>query len=185
MVEARACSDALTRYSTGLLPSGLRRMRDTVILEGLRCDGGYHSGCQADCAILWKEAWLRRASTKQRARPAQAAGLSAQVDLRQFTTRIDAETSETRFVCQLNRLPQATIPRRLGNNPRNLLRDLLSGNVRIGPFLAFIAIFAFNGVQRRIRGARFPILAHSQSKTTPHTVLDVQPGQARSNQEQA
>jgi hypothetical protein len=156
--------------------SGLRRMRDTVILEGLRCDGGYHSGCQADCPILWKEAWLRRASTKQKARPAQVAGPSTQLDLRQFTTRIDAETSETRFVCQLSRLPDATTPTPW-NDPRNLLRELLSGNVRIGPFLAFIAIFAFNGVQRRIRGARFPVLAHSQSKATPHTVLDIQPGE--------
>ena len=95
---------------------------------------------------------------------------------RQFTTRIDAETSETRFVCQLSRLPHATTPTPW-NNPRNLLRELLSGNVRIGPFLAFIAIFAFNAVQRRIRGARFPVLAHSQSKTTPHAVLDIQPGE--------
>src|SRR6516165_6875937 len=44
--------------------SGLRRMRDTVILEGLRCDGSSHGGCQADCPFLWKEAWLRRASAK-------------------------------------------------------------------------------------------------------------------------
>jgi hypothetical protein len=156
--------------------SGLRRMRETVILEGLRCDGGYHSGCQADCPILWKEAWLRRASTKQKARPAQVASPSTQLDLRQFATRIDAETSETRFVCQLSRLPHATTPTPW-NNPRNLLRELLSGNVRIGPFLAFIAIFAFNAVQRRLRGARFPVLAHSQSKTTPHAVLDIQPGE--------
>ena len=162
--------------------SGLRRMRETVILEGLRCDGGYHNGCQADCPTLWKEAWLRRASTKRKAQPAQAlapsaqAGSPAHVDLRQFTTRIDVETSETRFVCQLSSLPQATIPTPW-NHPRNLLRELLSGNVRIGPFLAFIAIFSFNAVQRRIRGARFPVLAHSHSQTTPHTVLDIQPGE--------
>ncbi|MGA8088024.1 MAG: hypothetical protein WCA10_12005 [Terracidiphilus sp.] len=156
--------------------SGLRRMSDTVILEGLRCDGGYHSGCQADCPILWKEAWLRRASTKEKADDMQAAGSPTQIDLRQFTTRIDAETSETRFVCQLSRLPMASTPTPW-TYPPNLLRELLSGNVRIGPFLAFIAIFAFNGVQRRIRGSRFPVLAHSKSQTTPHTVLDIQPGE--------
>ena len=35
-------------------------MRDTVFLENLRCDGASHGGCQAECRIYWKEAWLRR-----------------------------------------------------------------------------------------------------------------------------
>ena len=40
--------------------TGSRRMRDTVYLEDLRCDGSGHGGCQAGCKIYWKEAWLRR-----------------------------------------------------------------------------------------------------------------------------
>ena len=40
--------------------TGSRRMRDTVYLEDLRCDGSGHGGCQAGCRIYWKEAWLRR-----------------------------------------------------------------------------------------------------------------------------
>ena len=36
------------------------RMRDTVFLEDLRCDGSGHGGCQAGCRVYWKEAWLRR-----------------------------------------------------------------------------------------------------------------------------
>ena len=63
------------------------------------------------------------------------------------------------------------------NSPRNLLRELFSGNVRIGPFLTFIGIFAFNAVQRRTGGARYPILGYSQSPKTPHQVLDIQPGE--------
>ena len=35
-------------------------MRDTVFLDGLRCDGSGHGGCQAACRIYWKDAWLRR-----------------------------------------------------------------------------------------------------------------------------
>ena len=38
-----------------------RRIENTVHLQGLRCDGSAHYGCQAACLILWKEAWLRRA----------------------------------------------------------------------------------------------------------------------------
>ena len=34
--------------------TGSRRMRDTVYLEDLRCDGSGHGGCQAGCRIYWK-----------------------------------------------------------------------------------------------------------------------------------
>jgi hypothetical protein len=160
-----------------ILSTGLRRMRDTVILEGLRCDGRDHGGCQADCPILWKEAWLRRVSRKQKRPSTHTVGRSSSMtDLRQFTTRIDAETSEPRFVCQLSRLPEATTPTPW-KSPRNLLRELLSGNVRIGPFLAFITVFLFNAVQRRCGGACFPVLCHSQAQATPHAVLNLQPGE--------
>src|SRR5262245_51326612 len=40
---------------------GLRRMENPAVhLEGLRCDGAAHGGCQARCMLFWKEAWLRR-----------------------------------------------------------------------------------------------------------------------------
>jgi hypothetical protein len=31
-----------------------------LTLAGLRCDGSAHAGCQLGCALIWKEAWLRR-----------------------------------------------------------------------------------------------------------------------------
>jgi hypothetical protein len=40
--------------------TGSRRMRATVYLDDLRCDGSGHGGCQAGCKIYWREAWLRR-----------------------------------------------------------------------------------------------------------------------------
>ena len=159
-----------------ILGSGLRRMRDTVILEGLRCDGCHHGGCQADCPILWKEAWLRRASMKQKAPLTQVTGSFARLDLGQFTARIDAETSESRFVCQLSKLPEASTPTRW-NDPRNFLREFLSGNVRIGPSFVFVAVLVFNSVQRRCGGVRFPFRAYSPLKMTPHAVLNLQPGE--------
>lgn len=159
-----------------ILASGLRRMHDTVILEGLRCDGNYHGGCQADCPFLWKEAWLRRVSSKQQSPVTRNSGSAAQMDLREFTTRIDAETSETRFVCQLSRLPAATTPTPW-HDPRNLLRELCNGNIRIGPFLAYLSMLVFNGVQRRCGGAHFPYRAHGGLKVTPHAVMNLQPGE--------
>src|SRR5882762_1827335 len=36
-----------------------RSMRNAVHLEGLRCDGTAHDGCQAACLLFWKEEWLK------------------------------------------------------------------------------------------------------------------------------
>jgi hypothetical protein len=36
------------------------RMRDTVHLKNVRCDGSAYDGCQAACLMFWKEAWLER-----------------------------------------------------------------------------------------------------------------------------
>jgi hypothetical protein len=38
----------------------MRRVEEAVFLEGLRCDGAAHGGCDRGCLLLWKEAWLRR-----------------------------------------------------------------------------------------------------------------------------
>jgi hypothetical protein len=38
---------------------GIRRLRDTVMLEEVRCDGSGHDGCKRMCMIFWKEAWLK------------------------------------------------------------------------------------------------------------------------------
>src|SRR5690242_15574149 len=41
-------------------PWSIRRVKDSVHLDNVRCDGQQHGGCQAGCLIFWKEAWLKR-----------------------------------------------------------------------------------------------------------------------------
>ena len=38
-----------------------RNIRNTIILEGVTCNGEDHGECQRLCLLLWKEAWLKRA----------------------------------------------------------------------------------------------------------------------------
>ena len=42
-------------------PWSIRRVKNCVHLEAVRCDGEGHGGCQAGCLIFWHEAWLKRA----------------------------------------------------------------------------------------------------------------------------
>jgi hypothetical protein len=44
-----------------VLNTGSRSVPHAVHLEGVRCDGSAHNGCQARCLMFWKEAWLQRA----------------------------------------------------------------------------------------------------------------------------
>lgn len=38
----------------------MRRIRNVVFLDDLRCDGSAHGGCDKGCRFLWKDAWLRK-----------------------------------------------------------------------------------------------------------------------------
>jgi len=38
----------------------MRALNQTVILEGVTCDGKAHGGCQRGCYVFWKETWLKR-----------------------------------------------------------------------------------------------------------------------------
>lgn len=158
-----------------ILSCELRRMQGTVILEGMRCDGRYHGGCQAGCQMLWKEEWLERINTQQRGSPPQSICLQSHLDLYHFTQRVDATTSEQRFVCQMTELPEATSP--ISRKERFILfEDLKNGNLRPSVFLLGITIQLFNFVQRRCNGAVFPYRVPIEETTTPHTVLNLQPG---------
>ena len=38
----------------------MRKIANTVLLDGSNCDGKAHGGCQRFCYCLWREIWLRR-----------------------------------------------------------------------------------------------------------------------------
>lgn len=50
---------------------------DVFLLEGLRCSGAHHNGCQRLCMFLWRMAWLRKVEAEQRVVVADLAGLGA------------------------------------------------------------------------------------------------------------
>src|SRR5205814_10572020 len=86
----------------------LRRMENAVHLEGLRCDGQAHGGCQAGCLIYWKEAWLKRVPTADGRRTARdsvssahsAASNGVTLDSLAQATRRGVEDGETVYSCQ-------------------------------------------------------------------------------------
>ena len=101
-------------------PGGSRRMRDTVFLENLRCDGASHGGCQAECRIYWKEAWLRRVEgdVEAAAVEPEAASTGELAVIAAATTRPSGwNGSDEEFRCQATEAFRAT-ERLPGRDPR-------------------------------------------------------------------
>ena len=144
-----------------------RRMRRTVLLEDLRCDGSAHGGCQAGCRLYWKEAWLRRVD------PQDKSSKSDERTLRQLESRAVIGTTTTRepdgadevYRCQATEAPKASEPLHK-NDVRQYVRELLCGNVGLLRLLRVAArAFSIN-VQRRLGLLGYVPLPHGGKPTT-------------------
>ncbi len=109
--------------------TGVRALPACVHLEGLRCDGSAHGGCQAQCTYFWKDAWLKFPGEPATANDAGPA-LCTEERLWSATTAAHSagNNGDTVYVCQATRLPDFTRPLSPWN-PRQYLEDYRSGNV--------------------------------------------------------
>ena len=156
--------------------TGLKRMRDLVLLEDLRCNGSAHGGCQSNCHLRWREAWLRRVnSAASSVKADHAPGPERISELWRFARR-DDDALGPRYVCQATELTAGGTPL-AWCNPGHYARDLLTGNVRLGPFCVGVAIACFNWAQGLRGGVAFPHYSVGTSKTSPHAVLHLEPGE--------
>jgi hypothetical protein len=103
--------------------TGGRRLNRTVHLSGSRCDGSAHGGCQAECNLFWKDAWLKPA-------PAQVAAAVAVPAAPSLTER-EAAALPTgdgeRYICQATEIVKASTQLPWWN-PRQYLLDVSSRN---------------------------------------------------------
>src|SRR5271163_3677456 len=138
-----------------------RRIHGAVHLEGLRCDGEAHGGCQAQCFLFWKEAWLKRVGTDEpdTLRPAShvqqgSAPLLCNLESLQAATRSmdSSNASEIVYRCQSTDLLKASesLP---WWDVRQYFRDVSSGNVGLLD-LAKAALFNIFRMTLRITAYR-------------------------------
>jgi len=178
--------------------TGGRRVNSAVHLEDLRYNGRAHGGCQAECRIYWKEAWLRPVDV-DRVRPAAAAPSLAsgrtEAELHEAVyAEGSAGDSDPVYVCQATRLPQYTSPlfwrdaRQYVNDvttrnhpPARVLRVLFLAGVEKLQHLPFgYRVFktTYDALHRLLTGRQSPYVAGTIKKgeSTPHGTLDLEPG---------
>jgi hypothetical protein len=172
-----------------VLFSGQRRMRDAVHLEGLRCDGSAHGGCQAGCLTFWKEAWLTRvtASPPRRAtgadRPRTGRGCT-DADL-MAATQPTVAAHRPVFSCQATRVLDAS-ERLRWFDPRQYVREARSRDADPRTAAVRTAVYVFNCVQNltrrffppalRLRGGGWYPFVYGRLTATPTETLGLAPG---------
>ena len=155
-----------------------RQMTDTVFLDDLRCDGGAHGGCQADCRIYWNEAWLNKVDTLATSAvaqdPSDIAALRARIEPNvRASSKADGE--DVRWKCQVTQANEASKPLST-NDPRPYLNELRSGNVGSMTFIKVMARAAYMQPLHHFKLLRWPKGPNKKSPPRP-TPLNLQPGE--------
>jgi hypothetical protein len=185
--------------------SGLRRMMDAVILDGDRCEGSYHGGCQAQCQPIWKEAWLTHVdATASGRRDHRQTGVATPGESGPHAgsrcTEGDllrgcegpSEGAEPRFRCQQTEMKTASSYMAWWD-PRQYWRDWRSGNVGVSEMFRVLLFSLFKFFLKRVGGYRLLVPWYDRLQRirggepypfrvgtlgeTPVEKLDLQPGE--------
>jgi hypothetical protein len=76
---------------------------DVFVLDGLRCSGASHDGCQRACTIFWKASWLRRVKAGVAEQPVR------QPDDEALRATMKTKSAPDRYFCQSTELGRATM----------------------------------------------------------------------------
>jgi hypothetical protein len=128
-VVARASKVCDTSHLTGS-----RRIPGTVFLEGTRCDGSSHGGCQAECLLFWKEAWLRRVPDGQAAAEIPGVATPEVPGVLREATLASGESGGTSYRCQATEMHRASAQLK-ALDPRPYVHEYRNGNASFGRFL--------------------------------------------------
>jgi hypothetical protein len=140
---------------------------DVVTLDGIRCSGGAHDGCQKACMIFWREDWLRKVDHT---------AVQSQVDtqaLDRLRARLKVSVGPKIYYCQASELSKATHFLTRSEKWRRYISGLLAGNFNALQMAQSIGTWLLWKSRRMI----FGIYARGTSKSTPVESLDLQPGE--------
>jgi hypothetical protein len=140
---------------------------DVVTLEGVRCSGTAHDGCQKSCLIFWREAWLRKV---------EHTAVQPRIDLQrieQLRGRLTVSTGPDSYYCQASELKRATRSLSRREKMEGYLVGLRAGNFSAAQMVRSIAVWLFWRIRRRFLG----VYPRGNSGLTPTESLNLQPGE--------
>jgi hypothetical protein len=142
------------------------RTDDVLLLDGLRCSGADHDGCQKGCTILWREAWLRKVQEK-------AAPLKFSAEERErLRARLKSKRTPVNYFCQASELLNATNPLSRRERFTKCFSEIREGNYSTWQMARQIAIWLIWRIRRVFLGA----YGRGTNKATPVGSLDLRAG---------
>jgi hypothetical protein len=163
----RVTRRALTVCYSG--PGGFRgfHTNDFVTLDGIRCSGAAHDGCQKACIIFWRESWLKKADTSTDPPPTDRRGMAQLRNL--LKVSIDPKT----YYCQATELPKVTHMLSRWGRMARYLSGLRFGNFNVVEMARHFATFLFWWTRRKL----FGVYARGSGTSTPTECLNLKPGE--------
>jgi len=152
------------------LSTGMRKFprEDVVTLEGVRCSGDAHDGCQKACSIFWREAWLRRVDGPERPRV-----VPVDSGKPQLRSRLQTKSGPNTYFCQASEILNATHTLSRAERLWRCVAEVRSGNCGVLDMGRRIGIWLF----WKIREALLGPYGRGQNKSTPTETLQLQSGE--------
>lgn len=148
-------------------PRGFRT-DDVVTLDGLRCTGAAHDGCQRGCLIFWREAWLRKVDEAPAIAPSTVA-FGADAQLR---ARLKTKVGPTTYFCQATELANATNYLSRWQRVAKCFSGLRAGNFNARQISQSIGIW----LVWKLRRIALHISPHRNHKPAALEAVNLQPG---------
>jgi hypothetical protein len=144
------------------------RTDDVVLLDGLRCSGDAHDGCEKACMIFWREAWLRKVDDP---------GVQSNTDWTshpRLQSRLKTSTGPKTYFCQASELLKAARPLSRWERLGTCIGEARARNCGAFEMAQRIGIWLLWRIRRMVLGE----YARGTQKTTPVESLDLQPGES-------
>jgi hypothetical protein len=140
---------------------------DVVLLEGLRCSGAEHDGCQKSCTIFWREAWLRKIDKGTPTADVTALGAE------QLRSSLKTKVGPNKYFCQASELVRSTKALSKRERYAKCIDEVRFGNCGLLDMVHRIVVFLFWKVHRAVFGH----YAKGRLKPTPIASLNLEAGE--------
>jgi len=162
-------SRRVVKVCTSGAGSTMRAFRgdDVVFLDGLRCSGIDHDGCEKACMIFWREAWLRKIEDSAVQSRANQTGSE------QLRARLKTSTGPKTYFCQASELFKAAEALSRKERLTKCFSDIRAGNCTMPQMAERITTWLFWRIRRIFLG----VYARGENRSTPAESLKLQPGE--------
>jgi hypothetical protein len=147
------------------------RIKRTVFLEDVRCDGLAHGGCEMGCLLFWKEAWLKPAQSECQSiiSDREKKGLPAD---KRFCPALN---QEGKYCCQATEQIRASVPLPWWD-ARQYVRDLASGDLTFRQLLGMLPLMTVRKLRSWCGCVSTNTIANGPRQTATES-LRLQPGE--------